>query len=428
MKTNSIHTVDRNRRNYFLSDVKNCPVIVAVFILALMTPSEISFAIGGLRLTPYRLILICTFFPSLMKVIRKNTAGFLLADFLVIFNLLWAAIVISYHHGASMAIESGGVRVIELGGAYFLARGHIVDERSYRGAVAFLIFTVCLLFPITLFETVTGRHPIKELSALISGSHFYDAIRPRFGFYRAYGPFDHPILFGGFSASLFAMGWFSYRKPYSKVRLIHYVRQGIITITALCSISSVAIAALSTQFIIIGWGIVANRINKKWLLLSSIIIIMYLSVELLSSRSAIKVFLSYLTFSSNTAYNRIAIFNYGIQDVLNNPIFGIGFNVWSRPSWMHSTSMDNFWLVQAVTFGLPGFFSLFLASLLLISKKWKFLSVELINLRAGWTISMIGVVFTACTTHFWNNSFVYYGFLMGAGVWFLGRAACTRTK
>src|SRR5690606_25454492 len=114
----------------------------------------------------------------------------------------------------------------------------------------------------------------------------------------------------------------------------------------LTSLSSGPLAALSTQIVLLAWERMTRRIPARWLLFSSLLAMMYLTVELVSNRSAIRVFLHYLTFSSHTAYNRITIFNWGIQDVWRNPIFGIGFNVWTRPPWMHSTSMDNFWLVQ----------------------------------------------------------------------------------
>src|SRR5690606_32529254 len=117
-------------------------------------------------------------------------------------------------------------------------------------------------------------------------------------------------------------------------------------------------AALITQFMLLVWDRKTRHIQSRWKIFCAIGLAMYVCVDLISNRSAMKVFLSYLTFSPGTAYNRIIIFEWGIQDVWRNPMLGIGFNVWTRPEWMHSTSMDNFWLVQAVTFGIPGFLTI----------------------------------------------------------------------
>ena len=51
--------------------------------------------------------------------------------------------------------------------------------------------------------------------------------------------------------------------------------------------------------------------------------------------------MTYFTFSTTSAYNRIIIFEYGSAEVMRNPIFGIGLGDWIRPVWM-SDSMDNF--------------------------------------------------------------------------------------
>ncbi|MEP3248191.1 MAG: O-antigen ligase family protein [Sneathiella sp.] len=404
-----------------------CPAVIMIFLVALLIPSEISFKLGSIRLTPYKLVLLVTFFPNFAKLLMGKVARFNFVDFLIFFHLFWTFLVIEVHHGSGYSIESGGLRFIELGGAYLLARVNITDAKSFKGAFAFLILIICVLAPITFMESVTGQHFIKETASALSGTGFSNRINPRFGFHRAYGPFDHPILYGVFSASLFGVAWFM-RPTTRKTPMMALVRQAAIVLAAVSSVSSGAVAALSTQVILIGWELYTRRTKNRWRILFGLFVALYMVVDVISNRSAIKVFLSYLSFSATTAYNRVIIFNYGIQDVWANPLFGIGFNVWTRPSWMHSTSMDNFWLVQAVTYGIPGFGTLALAVILLLSRKWKTVDPQIKRLRMGWTISMFGIVLTACTVHFWNNSFVYFGFLIGAGTWFQSRQALIQRK
>ncbi|GAG91244.1 unnamed protein product, partial [marine sediment metagenome] len=59
---------------------------------------------------------------------------------------------------------------------------------------------------------------------------------------------------------------------------------------------------------------------------------------------------------------------------------------------MHSDSMDNFWLVQAVKFGIPGFATLAGAVLLLMCRRRNQLGPEPNALRLGWTVSMTGLI------------------------------------
>ncbi len=126
--------------------------------------------------------------------------------------------------------------------------------------------------------------------------------------------------------------------------------------------------------------------------------------------------LSYLTFSPATAYFRLIIWEWGFyHNALVNPLFGIGENEWVRPSWMHSTSMDNFWLVQMVTYGIPAFVFLATGTVLFLANQPRALSVAAAQMRKGWVISMIGIMVAGCTVHYWNHSFVWYFFVLGLG-------------
>jgi len=380
-------------------------------------PTEFSFSLGSLRLTPYRLVLIAAFIPSIMSLLNGRAGQINAADKLIFCHLLWSYIVIAEYHGMAVAIESGGIRMLEFGGAYLIARTSITTEKEFRGIVILILSIVSILLPLVIFEMITGYHLIKEISSLLMGYSFSGGIGSRFGLTRAYGPFDHPILFGVFAASLLGLAWVKGLPKLGRPRPINFPKKAVI-VAALCSMSSGALAALMTQFTLLIWDKKTKAINYRWRLLTQLLLATYFVVDLISNRSGIKVFLSYLTFSAGTAYNRITIFEWGIQDVWRNPIFGIGFNDWTRPPWMHSSSMDNFWLVQAVTFGIPGFLTIALPVLILLFKNWKGLSARMSRVRTGWTISMVGIIVASCTVHMWNNLFVYFAFLVGMGGWF----------
>ena len=105
---------------------------------------------------------------------------------------------------------------------------------------------------------------------------------------------------------------------------------------------------------LIGWEVLTRGIRARWRLLSLGCVLAYFSIDLLSNRTPFHVIVTYLTFNVQTGYNRILIWQYGSAEVLRHPIFGIGLGDWERPAWM-SSSMDNFWLVIAVRYGLPAF-------------------------------------------------------------------------
>jgi hypothetical protein len=156
---------------------------------------------------------------------------------------------------------------------------------------------------------------------------------------------------------------------------------------------------------------------------------MWFAVSLASNRSPVKVFISYLTFSPGSAYNRILIWDYGTAEVGRHPLFGIGFGDWLRPAWM-SDSMDNFWLLTAVRYGLPALVFLVAAitTLALRQARTNANDAELNRHRMAWLAITIGIAVSGITVHLWNAVFAYFFFLIGTGAWMVypGKRALPR--
>jgi hypothetical protein len=134
------------------------------------------------------------------------------------------------------------------------------------------------------------------------------------------------------------------------------------------------------------------------------------------------VFLSYATFSSHNAYWRAQIFEWGMVNVWANPIFGLGFNDWVRPFYMYSGSMDNFWLVQAVRYGIPSFLLItagYGLGILKVGTRDFTADPVLAQLRRAWMFTFIGLTLTMCTVHVWSTIYSFVFFMFGSGMWFI---------
>ena len=146
----------------------------------------------------------------------------------------------------------------------------------------------------------------------------------------------------------------------------------------------------------------------------------YIVVDILSTRNPFHVFVSYLTFSPESAYNRILIWRYGTASVGDYPFFGVGFGYWARPDFM-SGSMDNFWLVHAVSFGLPNAIAFVLAITLLLRAVGRVALTDKLTMacRSAYLVSMGGMIFAGMTVHYWNAMYIWFLFLLGSGAWIL---------
>lgn len=390
--------------------MRDLPWQITLFVLLLLIPSEASFYFGTFRLTPYRIFLLLSFIPCLIKVFRSEKESILATDWLLFGFSLWIILSLTVNHDFSTALESGGIIVVESWGAYLLSRSFIRNEREFSGYSKLIIFIVIGLSFVTIPESLTGKNILRPHIGHIGG---------RFGFTRAFGTFDHAILYGVFCASTLSLAMY--------VPTRNLLEQGgnrlrtfWVLIAAFASVSSGALAAVIVQFVLAAWNRITQGMQSRWRLFSLLLMLGYFIIDLISNRSPMRVILGHLTFSPDTAYFRLIIWDWGTRfNVAVHPWFGIGFADWVRPSWMHSGSMDNYWLVIMVTYGLPAFFMLAagILYLLFLAKRRTDLSDSAKLMRAGWGFSLIGFIISGCTVHFWNNLHSWFFFMLGSGVW-----------
>lgn len=382
--------------------------IGVLFVVALLFP--IQFSVGSLLLNPYRLILLVMFLPCISILLSGRAGRVTLIDWLMIFSTLWAVVALGVNHPVGLIYEAMGIHVVEFFGSYLLGRVAIrnVTDAMRVARVLFLCFLIIL--PLAVMESVTHRAVIMDL---IPGSRGKTTLEPRYGLRRAQGGFVHPILFGAFVSSLMGMAWFTLRP-----KGLAFLRGAAVFVGTFVSLSTGALIAFVVQVILITYEIVMKQVKRRWLLFTLGAISGYVAIDLLSNRTPFHVLVTYASFSSGSAYNRIIIWDWGTRNVADNPIFGLGFNEWVRPRWM-SGSMDNFWLVIAVRFGLPACFAFMAAGLLLIRQAGlaPIESERERRFRAGYLISLGGMIIAGGTVHYWLSIQAYFLFLLGAGVW-----------
>lgn len=392
------------------------PWVALAFVLSVTIP--VYFSLGSLRLSPYRVILLLALLPAIVNWLSGRAGPVRGFDVMIVLAFLWGAFGLLVNMGLENGYQPAGILFIEAAGAYLLARTAIRSLADFT-AVARLLFLIVLAFvPIALYEARTGSPIVIEVLRQVMPAYASIVQDTRLGLERVQGVFEHSILFGAYCSS--AIGLVLYTVSYGSGLVIRAFNTGIVAFTSFLSISGGALVALFFQFGMHGWNLATRMIPRRWTLLALLFALMYVVVDLLSNRTPFHVFISYMTFSAQSSYNRILIWEFGSAEVMRHPVFGIGFRDWQRPSWM-SGSIDNFWLLIAMRHGLPAII-LFGGATLLILRR-----LSLVRLddpvhhaaRAGYLISLGGMIFAGFTVHYWNALFVWFMFLLGAGAWLL---------
>jgi hypothetical protein len=393
----------------------------ALLAFAFVMPPETSVALGSLRLSPYRVILLIVIVPTLIHLLSGKAGKFNGIDLCVFLHSAWCVIALGAQGGLGFAIETGGIYFVEAMGAYAVGRRYVRNPDDFHALCLLLALLVCGQLVFALPESVTHQHYLREMFRAVLGGPSLPSIEPRLGLSRAFGSFEHPILFGVFCTMAFATAHYVVRPRLGAAK--GWMIIGAIALASFVSLSAGAWLMLAIQIGLVLWDRITTGLPGRWAILGLLFASALVVVSLLSNRSPVKVFISYASFSAQSSYNRILIWDYGTAEVARHPFLGIGLGEWVRAPWM-SASMDNFWLVVAVRYGLPALFFLVAAILLVIAGATgqRGRSSEWIRCRTGWIVTIAAIAIASCTVHLWNNTFGFFIFFIGAGTWLVDRA------
>lgn len=394
--------------------------LVVVFYF-LMIALPIHFNVGPIFMTGIRAILLVTTVPLTIRLFSGQLGRVLPTDVLLLIYVCWSVMML-FVHSPSQAVTIGGAYFLEVFGSYILARTFIRTPEQFRSLCYGLLSILIFSLPFAIYETQTGRPVVPLIIESIPGlsshpDYSSTTFGSRLGLERSQVIFGHPIHYGLFCSSLISLILVGLKGSIGNA--VRYLFGFLISLGVIASVSSGAVLPMFLQFFLMVWAAIFRNMPSRWIALSVIVIVCYIAVDLISNRTAIEVFLSRTALSAETAYGRIVIFRWGMVNVWSNPIFGIGLNDWVRPFWL-AGSMDNFWLLLTVRYGIPGFFLMAMAYLSLI---WKVVQSKLgvagqvWQFRRAWVFMQIAMVLTLCTVDVWETPLSYVFFMLGAGAW-----------
>lgn len=391
------------------------PLPVAFLLLGLVVPFFIY--IGPLRLTPYRILLLAMFLPCVFLWISGRAGRIRLADICVVVICVWSSLSFSVLHGTD-TIEASGMLFIEILGPYLMGRCFIRTPEQFLAMARFLLGLVLILLPLGIYENVTGQDLVLRVLRLVGPVPTEVSMEPRMGFDRAQGPFDHPILLGVFCGSTVGLTYYVIGYGHSMQRRLRDVLA--VVVATFSSLSSGPLSAVVIQIMLIGWDRATHGVANRWRLFTGLAVFCYVAIDVLSNRTPIVVLIHYLAFSASTGMNRVLIWDYGTQNIIDNPIFGLGFNDWENPYWM-SDSVDMFWILGGMRHGvlvLVLYFAMFFLITIPIARL-RNLSLQMFDYRMGYIVTMAGFFICGWMVHFWNQALVIFMFLLASGVWML---------
>lgn len=387
------------------------PPMILGFLLAILLPSTMVFALGETLLSPVRIWMVLITLPALG--IMMSSVRLRLYDYLFIGYIGWLALCALINYGASGTTFIGLMLINNLG-VYAMVQASVRRAGDIPKIVWFYFGMVVLLGILAVPEAVLKVRYLASLGEMLSGfERDADKVQndERLGMLRASSVFSHQILYGFFSAPILAYVWYLSRSGAGQI--FSAVAVAAATFFAL---SSGPLLGVLIQLLLIVTERVTRPIPNRFRLFAAAAVLAYIGLDLVSGRGPLRLVLSYMTLNPATAYYRLLIFDNAIDDFWRGPIFGIRPETWTRLWWM-PPSMDNYWLLQALRGGFPalilGLGSVVAVLVALFRKPDTALPPLHIRLRRAAAYAMVGIVLCATTVHLFGKAEPLFAFFLG---------------
>ncbi len=398
------------------TETTTAPRLLLVFLASLLLP--VNFAVAGVGFTPSRVFLLVMVVPLAWRILRDPGNRVTAADLLILGYVGWTSLAIMANHGASRLpfIVSSAV---DLFGGYVVGRALVRNAADYRLLFRYFVWALIALAPFALVELLTRRNIIFDVVNIFARAPNPAGESARLGLFRVQTVFEHYILFGLFCSMGFANVYYIHlerlRSSLPRLALV-----GGLTFTAL---SSAPVISIGLQGLLTIWDRVMRFLPGKWPVLILVAGGGFAVVQLGYPGGLLALVIDNLSFDPSTGWGRMEILEYGSAEVVRHPVFGIGMNEWVRP-WWRKVSIDNFWLLTAVRFGLPALLLLWLAiaANALGALRRGDLGTAETRMRTGYLIGWTGLAFTLGTVHIWGEVSIFVMTYIGAGAWFYARA------
>jgi hypothetical protein len=409
--TPAIGNVAGHTRQRAVSKVVKVPFSLALIAISIVLPEELSFYIFDLRFTATRLIFILLTPVIVFRLIQKISAGgyhFVLPDLFVLLSGFWMVYAPANVVDLAAALNHGGPIALEFCVGYFSTRVLLSEHGQALKFMSLFCSLIAIAGMLAIFDTVTSSNVTHDLAGALTGYRKFSGGDARFGFLRASGPFEHPILLGMLASVGLTIA--CYVSIASRKFSIAGCAVGL-----LLALSSAPIQSFLMGIGLLTYNRVLSGISVRWVALIGICSAT-LGAVWLSGHSVLHFLVAYLIYDPGSGYFRIWTWTMVTAAVAQSPLFGIGFGPF--PEYLEiNHSWDALWLVLAASYGLPGAIfvglSLIGGAALPVSSSRMDLSPEEKKLGVALGVVITLIIFMSFTVDFWGSSWIATALLLG---------------
>ena len=349
-----------------LAAIISCAVLLlrparafSVYIIALLFyPVYLVVRLGPLDISMARIVVAVLLLRCLLDTRLRAKFNWCRLDSWVTFGAIanFCIALVAWTLPMAKSFENSSGHLMDTYFAYLVARLCLTDYKAVVTSVKWVAIALVPLAILGVVESCTGWGPYYKLIGYCTWQEVTEpTLNIRSGFYRAIGPFNHPILFGAAFAMFMPMVYWL-RHQGGSWRVSSYIIVGILTIGCLSSMSSGPVMML----VFVSCFLLLER-HKNYV--KPVLIFLAIScvlVEVLSNRTFYHVLASYADPLGGSGWHRAKLIDIAIEHFGEWWLVGYGMqdSGWGAALGMSWADITNHYLVAGVKYGMLGVIAL----------------------------------------------------------------------
>ena len=330
-------------------------ILITYITVLLWYPSYLVVRVGTIDITVGRIVVGVLLLRCLFDSRIKRKFKWLPLDTYVTLSMVVYVGVFCISVPLSIAVENRAGFLMDAWFAYLVARFCITNERELVGFIKWVAVLLAPLAILGVLESVTGWRGFAMLSRNSPAFTYLTGYGTRLGFFRAMGPFSHPILFGcGFAMFLPLIYYLRHEK--GNWRFWGYVLACAVACGALSSMSSGPWVIV----IVVIFCIAMEKMRRWCKPILIFVVVSCIFTELISNRHFYYVFASHANLMGGASWHRAKLIDVAIAHFSDWWLLGYGMR---EPGWGHyfgmsRTDAPNEFIMAGIRYGLLGIIAL----------------------------------------------------------------------
>lgn len=329
---------------------------LAVYIsILLWYPSYLVLSVGTIDMPIGRIVIAVLLVRCLCDGRIRSKFTWSRLDTWVAFSMLVYVVTYCVTRSLSSAIENRGGFLMDTWFAYMAVRLCVTDYNAFIGVAKWIAIILAPLAVLGALEAFDLYAPFDSLGAYSKAGEVFSKRAPRWGLFRAKGPFSQPIMFGT-SFTIFLSMVFHLRFLKNRWCIAAYILSGMAVVGTLCSLSS----GPCVMLIVAVFCLIMEK--YKYLVKPLLLFLLFscVSIAIISNRPFYHVLASYANPLGGAGWHRAKLIDLAIEHFDEWWLVGYGNKDpgWGRFLGMSGTDITNEFILTGVRYGILGIIAL----------------------------------------------------------------------